>query len=205
MTYQIPVKGVIVAGAATALAEFQVGDKISEEYLEAQPQNLYGTYADRPAAGSVSVSALYFASDTMECYRSTGSAWVLTGRGGAELGHAERTTPYSTTANIFEDIPGLAVNYIAGEGAAFASFCGTGKTNTSLPSVSAIFVDGEQCSQILYTNTNYLTLSSGFRITGKAPGTPVSVRIRGRASSVGTQFNLFGDVADRPFLRVVTG
>lgn len=205
MAAVIPIRYNKTGATATSFAELQTGDTISAQYLDAQASNLYGTYAARPAASAVKTGALYFASDTLECYRSTGSAWALVGRGGAELGSSERTTPYSTTSTTFADIPGLAVDYIAGEGAAFANFCGTGKTNSSQASVGAIFVDGVQCSQILYTNTAYLTLSSGFRIAGKTPGTTVSVRIRGRVSAAATQFDLFGDTADRPFLRVVTG
>ena len=167
--------------------------------------NLTGLYSARPTAAAAGAGAIYYATDTLECYRSDGSAWGLTMRGGAELGHSDRSTPYATTSLTFADIPGLAVDYVAGEGAAFASFCGTGKTNTVNAGVAAIFVDGAQASQVLYTNQLYLTLSSGIRITGKTPGTTVAVRIRGRASNTGSQFDLFGDPVDRPFLRVVTG
>lgn len=203
----IPVKGIKDGtGRAISLGEAVAGDIIPYEYLDAQRKNLYGTYADRPAAAAGNAGALYYASDTLECYRSTGSAWVLVGRGGAELGHAERTTPFTTGSNPFVDVPGLAVDYVAGEGAAFVSFGATGKVSAAGPTgVVGIFVDGTQMAQILYTNSTYLTMSMGVRVSGKTPGTTVQVRVRARQTGSGTSFDLIGDSADRCFVRAVTG
>lgn len=203
----IPVKSLKgTGGVAIALGDAASGDTIPASYLDAQAQNLYGTYSARPAATSVKIGAIYYASDTMESYRSTGSAWALVGRGGAELGHAERTTAYSTTSDVFADVPGLAVDFVAGEGSAFASFGATGKTSSSsTPGVGAIFVDGVQFAQILYTYNNFLTMSTGVRISGKTPGSTVAVRIRARVAGVGPTFDIFGDPTDRCFLRVVSG
>lgn len=192
-------------GAVIAPSELNSGDTIPAQYLNAQAPNLYGTYAARPAATAVKAGTIYYASDTLECYRSNGSAWLLTLRGGAELGHSERTTSYPMTNTAFIDVPGLAVDYTAGEGAAFVSFGGTGKTNSAAIGVGAIFIDGVQMAQILYTSTNYLTMSMGVRVAGKTPGTVVQARIRGRIAGEGSEFSLLGDAVDRPFIRVVTG
>lgn len=193
-------------GQVLAPSEFNPGDTIAGIYLDAQAQNLLGTYAARPAANTVKVGALYYASDTLECYRSNGSAWSLFGRGGAELGHAERTTPFTTGSNPFVDVPGLAVDYVAGEGPAFVSFGATGKMSAAGPTgVVGIFVDGTQMAQILYTNSTYLTMSMGVRVSGKTPGATVQVRVRARQTGSGTSFDLIGDPADRCFVRAVTG
>lgn len=203
----IPVKAIKDGtGKAISLGEAVAGDQIPYSYLDAQRSNLYGTYAARPAAAAGNAGALYYASDTLECYRSTGSAWALVGRGGAELGHAERTTPYSTTVNTFADVPGLSIDYVAGEGAAFATYGGTAQTFTNgNTGVLALFVDGAQVGQILYNSTFFATQSSGFRISGKTPGATVQVRVRARQANAPTEFKLYGDSADRPFIRVVTG
>lgn len=208
-TITIGSTGKAVNGSANVtwtLADLGAATAAQGAKADSAVQNLYGTYAARPAASSANSGSLYYASDTLECYRSTGSAWLLLGRGGAELGHAERTTPYSTTSTAFADIPGLAVDYVAGEGAAFVLFGGTGRTSSAaVAGVGGIFVDGVQMGQILYTSTPFLTMSMGVRISGKAPGSTVSVRIRGRIATAGQTFDLFGDPADRPFVRVVTG
>lgn len=207
MAYIIPVKGLKDGtGKAISLGEMVAGDLIGADYLDAQRKNLYGTYADRPAAAAGNAGALYFASNTLECYRSTGSAWVLVGRGGAELGHAERTTPYSTTVNTFADVPGLAVDYVAGEGATYVTYGATARTlSAGNTGVLALFVDGTQVGQVLYNVAAFLTQSSGVRISGKTPGATVQVRVRARQANAPTEFNLFGDATDRPFLHVVTG
>ncbi len=193
-------------GQVLAPSELNPGDTIPDTYLNAQPIDLYGTYATRPAANTVKANTAYYASDTLECYRSNGTAWALAQRGGAELGFGERTSPFAITVNTFTDLPGLAFDYIAGEGAAFVQFGATGKTGAAATTgVVAIFVDGVQSAQILYTSTTYQTMSMGIRVAGKTPGATVQIRVRVRQANAPTQFDIFGDAVDRPYVRGVTG
>lgn len=79
------------------------------------PQNLYGTYATRPAANSVAPGTLYYASDVLESYRSDGALWKVVGAG-SEIGYAQTTgnTDTDGTTNAI-DVPGLSITFIAGE------------------------------------------------------------------------------------------
>lgn len=177
---------------------------------DVQPAAKYGTYAARPTAASVPSGTIYSATDTLESYRSNGSSWALTNQGGAEIAHAQRTSPYSTTSDSFSDIPGLAFDYVAGEGGAYITYGATAMTGTAqgTPAVTtgviAVFVDGVQLSQILISDPNYRTQSTGFRISGKTPGATVQVRVKARQANAPAAFNIFGDPVDKPFVRAVT-
>lgn len=54
-----------------------LGDLPSGDSMVTVPRN--GTYAGRPAAGSVLPGEIYFATDKKRAYRSTGSAWEMIG------------------------------------------------------------------------------------------------------------------------------
>jgi len=82
------------------------------------PQNLYGTYATRPAASSVSAGTVYYSSNTLETYRSNGSSWQVVGSGGNELGYAEITSNFTTsnaTVNSPQDVTGLVISIVVPE------------------------------------------------------------------------------------------
>lgn len=80
-----------------------------------------GTYSARPAATTVLTGTLYFATDTLETYRATGTAgslatsWTVVGPGGNELAYAESLTTYSVTSTTAADVPGLTITFIPGE------------------------------------------------------------------------------------------
>ena len=61
--------------------------------------NAAGPYLSRPTAASAKAGGLYFATDTLGTFRSTGSAWVLIGQGAplitnAVMNAAPFTSPY---------------------------------------------------------------------------------------------------------------
>jgi hypothetical protein len=63
-----------------------------------------GTYASRPSATTVLTGTLYYATDTKETYRATGTngvnatSWTVIPAGGTELDYAERTTDFALPA-----------------------------------------------------------------------------------------------------------
>ncbi|WP_133263913.1 hypothetical protein [Xanthomonas oryzae] len=106
MADRIPLAfGKSTSGAATSIDEMPAGDKIPAAYLSAQPPNLYGTYAARPAANTLPAGTLYSASNTKEIYQSNGTAWARVGINSARIASAERTTPYSINTDSFVFFP----------------------------------------------------------------------------------------------------
>lgn len=80
-----------------------------------------GTYSARPAATSLQTGALYFATDTLETYRATGTAgsaatsWAVVGPGGSELAYAESLTTFAVTSTTPVDVTGLTITFTPGE------------------------------------------------------------------------------------------
>jgi len=81
----------------------------------ASPPSLTGTYAARPSASSVRAGTIYYPTNVPEQYRSNGSAWMVIGSGGNELGHAQITTSGAAQGPAAADVPGLSVTFVAGE------------------------------------------------------------------------------------------
>lgn len=81
------------------------------------PGTLYGDYASRPVATSVTNGTVYFASDTKESYRSNGASWSVVGNGGNELGYAEISGQPMTQAiqPAEPTVTGLTISFVAGE------------------------------------------------------------------------------------------
>lgn len=194
-----------MSGAATSIDEMQAVDKIPAAYLTAQPPNLYGTYAARPAANAVPANSLYAASDTKEIYLSNGTAWSRVGISSARIASAERTTPYSTTSSSVAAVPGMSLQIVATEVPAGVQFGGTmNYGSTSATGLMGLFCDGSQIGQILVGITNYTSYSAYATLPAKTPGSLVNLEIRASSSNNSSVFNIFGDPTDRPYIRVVS-
>ncbi|MFA1289982.1 hypothetical protein ACDJ03_19960 [Xanthomonas axonopodis pv. nakataecorchori] len=160
-----------------------------------------GNYAQRPAAATA-LGRLYYSLDTQELYTPIGTSWVLLPSGGAELAYAQRTTASQYTTNVYADVSGVSVTYIAGERAVEARVRFTCKV-TSGTAVVAIFIDDAMYQQILISSTGYQTFFSSHRLPQKPPGTSVNVKLRAMHSTPGQTFDLFGADVDPVSLSVV--
>ncbi|AVU02517.1 hypothetical protein ACQR5V_21325 [Xanthomonas oryzae pv. oryzicola] len=206
MADRIPLAfGKSTSGAATSIDEMPAGDKIPAAYLSAQPPNLYGTYAARPAANTLPAGTLYSASNTKEIYQSNGTAWARVGINSARIASAERTTPYSINTDSFVVLPGMSLQVPACEVPAGVQFGGTMRTQAAnTTGVMAAFCDGVQIGQILVGITGFTSYAGYASLPAKTPGTDVTIELRVRQSSAGTAFDIFGDPADKPYIRVVS-
>ncbi|WP_206208247.1 hypothetical protein [Xanthomonas oryzae] len=68
----------------------------------------------------------------------------------------------------------------------------------------AAFCDGVQIGQILVGITGFTSYAGYASLPAKTPGTDVTIELRVRQSSAGTAFDIFGDPADKPYIRVVS-
>ncbi|WP_440984901.1 hypothetical protein ACQHIH_15945 [Xanthomonas sontii] len=192
-------------GAPVSFDELPTGDKIPAQYLTAQPPNLFGTYAARPAANAAPAGTLYWASDTKEIYRSDGSAWTRFGVTSGRVASTERTTPYSISTDSFIVLPGMSVQVPACETPAGVMYGATMKTGASgTTGVYAAYCDGVQIGQILVSSTNYASYAAYATLPAKTPGTSITVEIRVRQANAGTVFDIFGDPTDKAYMRVVS-
>lgn len=204
MANQIPLHYTKTGGTATGFREFATGDTIAAVYLDAQAKNLYGTYAARPTASASNNGSLYYASDTKEIYLSDGSTWSRVGITSGRIAGAESTTPYNTTSNVFATIPTMTVTFPAGEVPAGVSYGATMKTGAAgTTGVLAPFCNGVQIGQILVSATNYTSYAGYATLPAVTPGASVTVELRARQANAPTQFDVFGDPADKMYMRVV--
>lgn len=205
MADRIPLAfGKNISGAAVSIDEMPAGDKIPAIYLTAQAPNLHGTYAARPSASSVPPGTAYYASDTLEAYRSNGSVWLLFGRGGAEIGFAASSVSFSTASTTFVDVPGLAFSYVAGEGSCLVTFGASIRALGNLGGTLGLFVDGVQIGQCISAISTYSTVSSNVKIAGKTPGSIVAVKLMMLTSNASSTIEIYGGSTDKPYVRAVT-
>lgn len=98
------------AGSATGAAVRAVVD------TRVGQASLGGLLAARPLATAVPVGATYTPTDVPEQYRSTGTAWVVVGSGGNELGYAQSVIASPpVTGSTVVDVPGLTTTFKVGE------------------------------------------------------------------------------------------
>lgn len=167
-------------------------------------KNQFGIYSARPAASSANTDVLYYASDTQEIYLSDGSSWSRVGITSGRIAGAERATPYTTTANTFAVIPTMTVTFPVGEVPAGVMYGGTMRSGLLGSSgVMAPFCDGVQIGQILVSDTAYSSYAGYATLPAGTPGASRTVELRARHSVAGTAFDVFGDPADKMYLRVV--
>jgi hypothetical protein len=76
---------------------------------------LYGTYANRPAANTVPDNTTYAASDIPEMYQTSQGVWHNVGAGGNELGYAEVIPLFQTSSLTPVDVTGFTTTFIVGE------------------------------------------------------------------------------------------
>lgn len=171
------------------------------------PANLYGTYATRPGATTVLPGTMYYASDTLECYRSNGTIWQVVGSGGNEIAYAQVTSLISTdgTTNPL-NVPGLSVTFNAGERPLKAIFQGSTRQNIQDSEVRAyIMVDGVISSIAAARDSlagGFMTLHTERRMTF-TPGSQHTVSVQLLASISGVT-DLFASNLDPAFIQVVT-
>ncbi|WP_022886345.1 hypothetical protein [Glaciibacter superstes] len=116
-------RALVIGGTTSTAAQVSVPVGTAGQILQsggssANPswvaRDLTGTYAARPAASTVPDGTIYYCTEIEEAYRSTGSAWVVVGHGGSELGYAESTAFFSTSTTTLVDVPGLTITFKAG-------------------------------------------------------------------------------------------
>ncbi|MGO4718019.1 hypothetical protein AB4071_02680 [Stenotrophomonas sp. 2MCAF14_2] len=204
MTDRIPVKAVIASGAATALAEFETGDQIANQYLHAAPPVLSGGYLSRPAYSAVPAGTIYESTDTGELYRSSASAWVLM-PGGKVLALATISSNVVRAPGATGDIPGLSATFTAGESVVSIEFGGTfdnSAASTSNYPYFMIKLDGAVVGQIICASVGGFTTGSRcVPVSGLTPGSTHSVAIEFQSIGSGTS-TLYSLPADRPYMTV---
>jgi len=192
------------SGVPVGLKEYAAADRIPAQYLTAQPPNLFGTYASRPAASAVTVGSLYWASDTKEIYRSDGSAWSRVGITSGRIASAELTTPYSISSSTPTAIPGMTLQITAGEVPASVQYGGTMKYGTtSANGVVSLYCDGTVIGSILIGLTGYNSFAALATIPAKTPGSLVNLELRAYSQNGTSALDIFGNIADKPYMRVV--
>jgi hypothetical protein len=150
--------------------------------------SLTGTYAARPAASAASAGTIYYATDTMESYRSNGSAWAVISAG-SELGSAELRTYTALNSNgAWMDLPGMAVTFTAGERPIKAEltldFCVTvGNTNAQARLLINNTVSMTEISAWQPYSHKWDTRSTKVRWTGLITGNIHTIKTQVKADS----------------------
>lgn len=144
------------------------------------PQSLYGTYSARPAASSVPVGSVYYASDTLEQYRSNGTSWQIVGPAGNEIAYAEITAAFTSTTASAVDVPGLTVTWTAGERPVYLFFSGLMACGSSTPLVWARLILGTSTLVGVggTTATQNVSVERSVRLAGLTPGTSYTAKVR---------------------------
>jgi hypothetical protein len=167
----------------------------------------FGLYASRPSAVTAGVGALYYATDVSEEYLSTGAAWTVVS-GGAELGYAEISTPFTTASATFVDVTGLSFTAKVGERPLILEMEGHVR-NTAGVGSAAIFAlvangtmrQGEKVFFVAGTGATYQTAYARARIAGLTPGVTYTFKLQIRATAAGTA-EIYGDASWQSFLRL---
>lgn len=149
--------------------------------LDAQYRTSFtGTHAARPAASAVPVGSLYFATDTLEQYRSNGAAWSVVGSGGIELAYAEITAPFVSSTASAVDVPGLSVTWVAGERPACLEFSGLMACGSSTPLawVRMILGANTMVGVAGTTAASNVSVHRAVRLAGLTPGTSYTAKVR---------------------------
>lgn len=189
-------------GEPTKSAWGKVNDMTLELYAS-QGDMIVGNYANRPDASTVA-GRIYYAIDVHEMYTPAYGGWLLIPSGGTELGYAERTSTASFSSTTFAAIPGMSITFKIGENPAFVRYRLTASRGVSGAGVIGLVVDGAQVSQSLISSTGFNVTSDGFRISGKTPGTQVTVLLEAKHSDSGQTLTVFGDPIDKPYIQVTT-
>lgn len=133
-------------GVANGVATLGGDSKVTPSQLPAPaPLTLTGTYAARPAGTVHPNGTLYYATDTLELYRTNGAVWSVFGAAGNELAFTgiDPSVPmFTTTSTTYVDVPGLSINVTAGERPFKVSFQCAGAADAPSPVKYALYVGG---------------------------------------------------------------
>lgn len=168
------------------------------------PRNLRGTYAARPAANSVLPGTHYYCSNVPETYRSDGSAWVVVGSAGQELGYAQSTTLFQNNTTTPQDIPALTTTFVVGERPIEVRFDGDYNHDVGGGIVVLyLVVDG---TVIARPNgpafSAWHTISRRARLSGLTPGTTHTAKVQ--MAAIGGNGKVQGDATNPMSISVVT-
>ncbi|HEY1140084.1 MAG TPA: hypothetical protein VGE88_07755 [Lysobacter sp.] len=121
-----------------------------------------GTYAARPAAGTVPEGSVYFARDVQESYIATAGEWVPLLSGGAELGYAQLSTTFVTNSTTAVDVPGMSITCKVGHRPIVVAFGGTiACTEPNFARLIAV-CNGAKIGNILLPNNTFAAGSGGY-------------------------------------------
>lgn len=175
--------------------------------------NAAGLYAARPLASAAGIGYVYYATNTLEAYRSNGAAWVVVGSGGSELGYSEISTAFTTSSTSLVDVTGLSFSVTVGERPLILEFeghvqnsGGTAKAAIFGLMANAVLQQGEKVFWIA-SGTNFQTAYARARIAAGAltPGTAYAFKLQMRADiTSGGTAQIYGDATWRSWIRLVT-
>lgn len=214
-----PVLALGELGLETDTLKFKFGDGVtawaSQPYVTDAPAltSTTGTYASRPSAGSVMTGSLYYATDTLETYRATGSgglatSWTVVPTGSAELAYAQSTTTFSITSGTPVDVTGLTITFTPGERPIKLEFGGLIRINTTPGEGIVRIMDGSTTvkeAHFTSPNSSYFTEAyTSIRKSGLTAGTSKTYKIQALESSSLNAFDIVGNAQWPMWIRAST-
>lgn len=202
-----------VAGASDAAVSALVNNASSQttQALNARlsARMLWGEYANLPSPSSVAPGVQYAATDVPELYVNTGTAWLVAGSGGNELGNAEVVPLFSNGSTTPADVPGMSVTFIVGRRP--IEIAVTARLAISVTTSVAylrILLDGAEVGVLNYVSgyadiweTHYWSRV----IRGLTPGTTHTVKVQLARDAAGTGMaRIGGDTTNPNVLNVRT-
>lgn len=170
--------------------------------LSGQPTNLSGTYSARPAAGTVPVGTVYYATDVLEQYVTNGSAWSVYGGAGVVRGYAETSSSFTVSSTTLVDVPGMTTTVLQGERPLLISWGASLRSASGGTLSLALVINGTQVSQVVYGGASYQYSGRTMRYTA-TPGTSSVIKLQALITSGSGE--IYGGSGDRPFLLSVNG
>lgn len=145
-------------------------------------KTLRGTYAARPAPGTVPDGTVYICTDIPEQYITVAGAWSVFGSGGNELGYAQITTTISTSSTSPSAIAGLTIPFKAGERPIMVEIFAKMRNSVQDTITSVrVLLDGVQIMEIAHDAmfaAGYVTMMSRARKSGLVPGSDHTITVQ---------------------------
>lgn len=149
--------------------------------------NQIGTFAGRPAPGSVAVGVTYYTTDTGEMYRSNGTAWISVGPGGNNLGYTSLNTSFQTTSTTAVDVPAFTTTFTAGSRPIEIGLdCNLANLSANQYTTATILLDGAivQTLEVWFeTAGKWETRSKRVIRTGLTPGSTHVAKVQLKAGN----------------------
>lgn len=177
-------------GSVNGVASLDTSGKVPKSQLPASQvgTSLMGTYAARPSATTTAAGTIYYATNTMESYRSNGSSWDVIAAG-SELGSAElRTTLKLNSNGSWLDIPGMSVTFNAPERPIkvelTADFC---TTNGNVAAQLRMMINGTvsmgEVNAFQAYGLKWDTRTSKVRWSGLIPGNLHTIKVQAKCDA----------------------